>query len=75
MKSPKTWLIFFIIFVILSIPLTKFGGIVSGAMEKWRPVTIDFIGPLHSETDSTPNPFLDYRLKVAFTHESSGTTY
>ena len=32
----------------------------------WQPVTIDFAGPEHSQTDSDPNPFLDYRLQVKF---------
>ena len=30
------------------------------------PVTVTFEGPWASETDSSPNPFLDYRLKVRF---------
>lgn len=37
---------------------------VSGQLFKWHPVEIDFDGPLASETDSLPNPFLDYRLTV-----------
>lgn len=42
-------------------------GKVSGNLTKWDKVTIDFEGPAISETDSNPNPFLDYRLDVEFT--------
>lgn len=42
-------------------------GKISGTLEKWNIVTIDFTGPEHSESDSNPNPFLDYRLQVEFT--------
>ena len=42
-------------------------AVVSGELKKWHTVTIDFDGPTHSETDVGPNPFLDYRLQVAFT--------
>lgn len=41
-------------------------GNISGEMLKWHPVTIDFTGPQASETDTLPNPFLDYRLQVEF---------
>ncbi len=41
-------------------------GTVSGNQKKWSPVTIDFTGPAASESDSDPNPFLDYRLQVEF---------
>jgi len=43
---------------------------VSGMMRQWYPVTVDFAGPTASETDNAPNPFLDYRLNVAFTSPS-----
>lgn len=32
----------------------------------WHPVTLTFRGPMASETDGQPNPFLDYRLQVTF---------
>ena len=35
----------------------------------WHPVTLTFRGPHARETDSTPNPFTDYRLKVTFQHD------
>lgn len=39
----------------------------SGEQAKWHPITLTFTGPDTSE-DATPNPFLDYRLEVAFEH-------
>jgi hypothetical protein len=34
---------------------------------RWQTVTLDFAGPFASE-GGVPNPFLDYRLDVTFTH-------
>jgi hypothetical protein len=42
-------------------------AIVSGDLEKWHPLTLSFAGPDASQTDESPNPFLDYRLNVTFT--------
>jgi hypothetical protein len=42
-------------------------GIVTGELQQWHKVTITFDGPAASEV-GTPNPFLDYRLTVTFTH-------
>ena len=39
-------------------------------MKKWHPVTVSFNGPPSTETNSSPNPFLDYRLQVSFTSPS-----
>lgn len=47
---------------------------VSGDLQVWHKVTVDFDGPATSE-DATPNPFRDYRLNVTFTHPESGTSY
>ena len=47
---------------------------VTGTLERWHKVTLTFNGPNVSET-ATPNPFLDYRLQVDFTHTNSGKTY
>lgn len=38
---------------------------------RWQPVTLTFDGPSTSES-ATPNPFLDYRLSVSFSHQQSG---
>jgi hypothetical protein len=45
-------------------------GTITGELKKWHPVTVSFTGPSSSETASSPNPFLDYRLQVAFTSPS-----
>ena len=45
---------------------------VSGELKKWHKVTLTFDGPQTSE-QADPNPFLDYRLNVVFTHSASGT--
>lgn len=47
---------------------------ITGQLKKWHKVTLTFDGPHTSET-ATPNPFLDYRLNVLFTHPQSGTSY
>lgn len=39
----------------------------------WQPVSLDFTGPEHAQTDSEPNPFLDYRLQVQFTAPSGNS--
>ncbi|HTI51839.1 MAG TPA: DUF5060 domain-containing protein, partial [Planctomycetaceae bacterium] len=39
---------------------------VEGTPAVWQPLTLTFQGPEASETDSTPNPFLDIRLQVIF---------
>jgi hypothetical protein len=44
-----------------------------GELKSWHRVTLDFEGPETSET-ANPNPFLDYRLDVTFTHSSTGET-
>jgi PelA/Pel-15E family pectate lyase len=39
---------------------------VEGRAAVWHPITLTFQGPLASETGTSPNPFLDIRLQVAF---------
>src|SRR4026207_2320374 len=48
---------------------------VSGELRQWHKVTVTFTGPQASETDTSPNPFTDYRLIVTFTHESGTPRY
>ena len=48
---------------------------VSGELRKWHKLTLAFDGPAHNEADVDPNPFLDYRLNVTFTHPGSGKSY
>ena len=48
---------------------------ISGELRQWHKVTLTFNGPQASETDSSPNPFTDYRMTVTFTHESGAPRY
>ena len=48
---------------------------VSGEPRKWHKLTLAFDGPAHNEADVDPNPFLDYRLNVTFTHPGTGRSY
>ena len=50
------------------------GGQISGELKKWHKVTLTFEGPKTSET-AEPNPFLYYRLNVAFKHQETGKSY
>ena len=50
-------------------------AVVSGELRQWHKVTLTFNGPQASETDSSPNPFTDYRMTVVFTHESGAPRY
>lgn len=43
---------------------------IEGHPAVWHPVTLTFQGPEASETDCSPNPFLDIRLQVVFTGPS-----
>ena len=63
------------LFCLCLFPLNGFGGTVSGTLQKWRPVRIDFNGPRHCEQDANPNPFLNYRLEVEFINENNGVPY
>ena len=47
---------------------------VSGELKRWHKVTVTLDGPAASAT-GTPNPFLDLRMDVTFTHAASRTTY
>jgi len=44
--------------------------LLSGTQQKWHPLTISFTGPMASEADDIPNPFLDYRFTMIFTAPS-----
>src|SRR5512143_3023068 len=50
------------------------GGVVSGELKCWHKVVVTLDGPGASAT-GTPNPFLDLRMDVSFTHTASGTSY
>ena len=48
---------------------------ISGELKQWHAVTLSMDGPFAAETDIDPNPFLDYRMSVRFTHESGEPSY
>lgn len=48
---------------------------VTGELRAWHKVTLNLAGPFAAETDTTPNPFTDYRYDVTFTHESGYPSY
>lgn len=43
-------------------------------MAVWNPLAVHFTGPQTDESDSEPNPFLDYRLTVRFVAPSGHVT-
>lgn len=47
-----------------TIAIPSYAATVIGDSAKWSPITLDFIGVSAKETDTSPNPFLDYRLTV-----------
>ena len=47
---------------------------ISGELRRWHPVTLTIDGPTTSE-GAIPNPFLDYRFEVIFSHPASGLSY
>jgi CubicO group peptidase (beta-lactamase class C family) len=48
-------------------------SVVEGERWVWYPRSISFRGPRASETDTSPNPFLDFRLQVRCTGPSGQT--
>lgn len=55
-----------VLFISAAAAVGQGAGRVSGNLTKWHTVIVDFDGPVASEADSEPNPFLDYRLQVTF---------
>lgn len=47
---------------------------ISGELKLWHKVTLTQAGPYAHEKDNSPNPFMDYRMIVTFTHQD-GTVY
>ncbi len=43
---------------------------VTGELRQWHKVTLNVDGPLCSESDEDPNPFLDIRLEALFTKDT-----
>lgn len=46
-----------------------------GELRQWHAIALNLAGPFAHERDRSPNPFLDYRFSVHFTHEASGRVY
>lgn len=55
-------------------PLEPQDADIAGTLLRWHPVTLTFDGP-EADEQGSPNPFCDYRLIVAFTHEGSPEEY
>jgi hypothetical protein len=45
-----------------------------GQLRQWHKITLDIEGP-NSDENCSPNPFLDYRMNVTFSHAASGKSY
>ena len=64
--------------VILLVPTMVAAGAeraaISGELKQWHKVTLTVEGPYAAE-DGSPNPFLDYRMQVTFSHKRTGLTY
>ena len=56
-------------------PTSAAAAAISGELRQWHKVTLTFNGPQANETDTSPNPFTDYRMTVVFTHESGAPRY
>jgi hypothetical protein len=48
---------------------------INGQLKQWHKVTLDLAGPQADEQDTLPNPFVDYRFDVQFTHSSGTPSY
>ncbi|WNJ19117.1 DUF5060 domain-containing protein [Pontibacter sp. G13] len=48
---------------------------ISGELKRWHKVTLTMDGPFAAESDTEPNPFMDYRMEVTFTHASGSPSY
>ena len=55
-------------------PTPAEGVSLTGELKRWHKVTLTLDGPSTTET-ATPNPFLDLRMDVTFSHPASGLTY
>ena len=49
--------------------------VLSGELRQWHKVTLTLNGPQVDEASNAPNPFMDYRMTVVFSHESGSPTY
>lgn len=49
--------------------------VISGELQQWHKVSLILDGPFAHELDNEPNPFLDYRMTVTFTHSTGEPSY
>ncbi len=49
--------------------------LLSGTAMQWHNVTLTLSGPFAHERDQDPNPFLDFRFTVTWTHESGNVRH
>ncbi|MCB1233170.1 MAG: DUF5060 domain-containing protein, partial [Verrucomicrobiae bacterium] len=65
---------FFAATIVAHFPVAQSRGeenvVLSGELKQWHKVTLTLNGPTTREADDDPNPFVDYRFDVVFTHES-----
>jgi hypothetical protein len=48
---------------------------ITGQLKQWHKVKLTLDGPYAHELDNEPNPFVDFEMKVRFTHESGMPSY
>jgi hypothetical protein len=60
-----------LIILVMAVAASSSAATITGTLQQWHKVTLDFDGPSSSE-NATPNPFMDYRLEVTFFHPASG---
>ena len=65
---------FFLLLGHVSVVAAQSTVTVSGELMQWHNVTLTIDGPEASE-DGDPNPFMDYRLDVTFSHPETGLKY
>ena len=68
------WVVVAASYLVFSPSMNGSAATVEGELKVWHAISVDFRGPVASETDDEPNPFLDHRLQVRFTGPS-GRTY
>ena len=74
-RAPHGWWMLALMFLSPAAALAQAPtATVSGELRRWHRVSVTMDGPAASAT-GTPNPFLDLRMDVTFTHPASGTTY
>jgi len=67
-------ILLFLVLILLILPSCNQNPTIISDLKQWHTITLTFSGPSVRE-NSTPNPFLDYKLSVEFTHSKSGEKY